>query len=96
MDTVIANKYSSILNELNIEVSKKLEGEFDVDEIISTFGNYFFNKMFLDITAIKDYKNLTNLQKLSMGINMDKVILLLDKEDPISDSNVLYNVGCIR
>ena len=52
MDTVIANKYNSILNELNIEVSKKLEGEFDVDEIISTFGNYFFNKMFLDITAI--------------------------------------------
>lgn len=91
MDTVIANKYSSILNELNIEVSKKLEGEFDVDEIISTFGNYFFNKMFLDITAIKDYKNLTNLQKLSMGINMDKVILLLDKEDPISDSNVFLS-----
>ncbi|MGN1311611.1 MAG: hypothetical protein ACI4U4_01200 [Bacilli bacterium] len=91
MDTVIANKYSSILNELNIEVSKKLEGEFDVDEIISTFGNYFFNKMFLDITAIKDYKNLTNLQKLSMGINMDKVILLLDREDPISDSNVFLS-----
>lgn len=91
MDTVIANKYNSILNELNIEVSKKLEGEFDVDEIISTFGNYFFNKMFLDITAIKDYKNLTNLQKLSMGINMDKVILLLDREDPISDSNVFLS-----
>ena len=72
-------------------MSKKLEGEFDVDEIISTFGNYFFNKMFLDITAIKDYKNLTNLQKLSMGINMDKVILLLDREDPISDSNVFLS-----
>lgn len=47
MDTVIANKYSSILNELNIEVSKKLEGEFDVDEIISTFGNYFFNSSYI-------------------------------------------------
>lgn len=87
MDTVISNKYSSILNELNIEVSKKLEGEFEVDEIINTFKNFFFNKMFLDITAIKNYKDLTNLQKLSMGIDMDKVILLLDKEDPISDSN---------
>ena len=66
MDTVISNKYSSILNELNIEVSKKLEGEFEVDEIINTFKNFFFNKMFLDITAIKNYKDLTNLQKLSM------------------------------
>ena len=35
MDTVISNKYSSVLNELDIEVSKKLEGEYTVDEIIS-------------------------------------------------------------
>ena len=91
MDTVIGNKYSSILNSLDIEVSKKLEGEYDVDEIISTFGNYFFNKMFLDITAIKDYKDLSNLQKLSMNINMDKVILLLDKDDSISDSKAFLS-----
>ena len=97
MDTVIANKYSDILSTLNIEVSKKLEGVYEVDEIISTFGNYFFNKMFLDITAIKDYKDLNNLQKLSMSIDMDKVILLLDKDDSISDSEQflakLVNMG---
>lgn len=91
MDTVIANKYGDILSTLNIEVSKKLEGIYEVDEIISTFGNYFFNKMFLDITAIKDYKDLNNLQKLSMSINMDKVILLLDKDDQISDSSVFLS-----
>ena len=95
MDTVISNKYSSVLNELDIEVSKKLEGEYTVDEIISQFKNFFFNKMFLDITAIKDYKDLTNLQKLSMS--MDKVILLLDKDDSISDSEQflakLVNMG---
>lgn len=91
MNTVIFNKYADVLNTLNVEVSKKLEGEYTVDEIISTFGNYFFNKMFLDITAIKDYKDITNLQKLSMNINMDKVILLLDKDDPISDSKVFLS-----
>ena len=97
MDTVISNKYSSVLNELDIEVSKKLEGEYTVDEIISQFKNFFFNKMFLDITAIKDYKDLTNLQNLSMSIDMDKVILLLDKDDSISDSEPflakLVNMG---
>ena len=97
MDTVISNKYSSVLNELDIEVSKKLEGEYTVDEIISQFKNFFFNKMFLDITAIKDYKDLTNLQKLSMSIDMDKVILLLDKDDSISNSEPflakLVNMG---
>ena len=86
MDAVVGNKYVSVFNNLNIEVSKKLEGEYDVEEIISTFSNFFFNRMFLDITAIKDYKDLTNLQKLSMGINMDKVILFLDVNDSISDS----------
>lgn len=97
LDTVIANKYNEFLSSLNIEVSKKLEGVFTVDEIIKKFGNFFFNKMFLDITAIEDYKNLSNLQKLSMNINMDKVILLLDKDDQISNSkkflSKLVNMG---
>lgn len=91
MDTIIANKYSEILGTLNIEVSKKLEGVYEVEEIISTFGNYFFNKMFLDITSIKDYKDLNNLKKLSMSINMDKVILLLDKDDQISTSELFLS-----
>ena len=86
MDTVVGNKFIDVFSTLNIEVSKKLQGEYSVEEIISTFENFFFNKMFLDITSISDYKDLSNLQKLSMGINMDKVILLLDKEDSISDS----------
>lgn len=86
MDAVVGNKYIDIFSSLNIEVSKKIEGEFEVEEIISTFSNFFFNRMFLDITAIKNYKDLTNLQKLSMGINMDKVILLLDSNDSISSS----------
>ena len=91
MDTVISNKYSDVFNSLDIEVSKRLKGEYDVDEIVSTFKNFFFNKMFLDITAIKDYKDLSNLQKLSMNINMDKVILLLDKDDAISDSKTFLS-----
>ena len=35
--------------------------------------------MILDITAIKDYKNIANIQKLSVSLDMDKVILLLDE-----------------
>lgn len=91
MDTIIGNKYIDVFSNLNIEVSKRLQGEYPVEEIISKFNNFFFNKMFLDITSIKDYKDLTNLQKLSMEIDMDKVILLLDKDDNISDSNVFLS-----
>ena len=86
MDTVIGNKYINVFNELNIDVSKRLTGEYTVEEIISTFDNFFFNKMFLDITSIKDYTNMANLKKLSMAINMDKVILLLDANDVLCNS----------
>ena len=97
MDAVIGNKYLDVFNNLDIEVSKKLEGEYSAQEIINSFGNFFFNRMFLDITSIKDYKDISNLRKLSMSIDMDKVILLLDKDDAISKSDRflanLVNIG---
>jgi len=91
MDTVIGNKYLDVFNNLDIEVSKKLEGVYSVDDIINTFGNFFFNRMFLDITSIKDYKNISNLKKLSMSLDMNKVILFLDKDDAISKSDMFLS-----
>jgi len=78
MNVIVSNKNQGLLNSLDIDVIKSINGEFTADEIIGTFSNFFFNRMFLDITAIKDYNDIANLQKLSMGLDMDKVILLLD------------------
>lgn len=78
MNVIISNKYQSMLENLGIDVIKSLNGEFDVDEIISTFQNFFYQRMILDITAIKNYQDIRNLQKLSISLDMDKVILLLD------------------
>jgi len=87
MNVIIANRQKDAFADLNIDVSKRLDGEFEVDEIIKTFSNFFYNKMFLDITAIKDYSNLKNIQKLSIGLDMNKVILFLDKNDIDINSN---------
>lgn len=78
MNVIVSNKYQLLLENLGIDIIKEINGEFSVDEIISTFQNFFYQRMILDITAIKDYRNITNLQKLSISLNMDKVILLLD------------------
>ena len=78
MNVIVANKYRDALTSLDIEVIKKLEGEFTVDEIIETFKNFFFQKMVLDITALKDYKSIKTLQQLSLSLDTDKLILLLD------------------
>ncbi len=78
MNVIVANKNANLLGSLDVDVIKSINGEFSAEEIISTFSNFFFNRMFLDITAVRDYMNVSNIQKLSMGIEMDKVILLLD------------------
>ena len=78
MNVIVANKNEGLLNSLDIDVIKSINGQFDADEIIQTFSNFFFNRMFLDITAIKNYNDVSNIQKLSMSLEMDKVIFLLD------------------
>lgn len=78
MNVIVSNKNEGLLNSLDIDVIKTINGEFEADEIVQTFSNFFFNRMFLDITAIKNYNDISNIQKLSMSLEMDKVIFLLD------------------
>ena len=66
MNVIVANKNEGLLNSLDIDVIKSINGEYEVDEIIQTFSNFFFNRMFLDITAIKNYENISNIQKQFM------------------------------
>lgn len=78
MNVIVSNKYQAMLQNLDIDVIKSLNGEFEVDDLIANFKNFFFQRMILDITAIKNYRDIRNLQKLSVSLDMDKVILLLD------------------
>ena len=88
MNVIISNKYKTVLDTLSIDVIKKIEGEFEVDEIITQFKNFFFQRMIVDITAIKNYRDIKTLQKLSISLDMDKIILLLD--ETADDANGEY------
>jgi len=89
MNVIVANRYSPMLQTLDIEVIKRLDGEYTVDELINQFQNFFFQRMILDITAIKNYKDIKTLQKLSISLDMDKVILLLDDSEESSSTSYL-------
>ena len=89
MNVIIANKYKEMLSNLNIDIIKSLQGEFEVEDIIDNFQNFFFNKMILDITAIKNYQNIAVIQKLSLGLDMNKVILLLDDSDTVNSASFI-------
>lgn len=89
MNVIISGKNKEILDKLDIEVIKRLDGEYTVDEIVETFQNFFFNKMIIDITAIKDYQDIRNIQKLSVSFDMDKVIVLLDPRSEMATPEYL-------
>ena len=88
MNVIVSNKNANLLSSLDVDVIKSINGEFTVDELVGTFSNFFFNRMFLDITAVKNYMDVSNIQKLSMSFEMDKVILLLDN-DLMTNNNYL-------
>ena len=85
MNVIVSNRYAAMLSNLNIDLIKSINGEFDVDNLIAQFDNFFFNKMILDITAIRNYQDISQIQRLSFGMDMSKVILLLD-DSPIVNS----------
>ena len=96
MNVIVANKYRDALATLDIEVIKSLEGEFSVDEIVETFKNFFFQRMILDITALKNYKDIKTLQKLSLSLDMDRVILLLDGSPEVTSPEYLSDLISMR
>ena len=78
MNVIISNRNRDVFSNLDVDILKNLNGEFTADEIIQSFSNFFFNRMFLDITAVKDYTDIKNIQKISIGLDVSKIILLLD------------------
>lgn len=96
MNVIITNKYRDALSALDIEVIKKLEGEFSVEEIVDTFKNFFFQKMILDITALKNYQSISTLQELSLSLDMDRLILLLDGSPATSNPEYLSDLISMR
>lgn len=92
MNVIISNKNKEILDKMNIEVIKRLDGEYTVDEIIEIFQNFFYNKMIIDITAIKDYENINTIQKLSISFDMSKIILLLDPKSSLATPEYISRI----
>ena len=92
MNVIVSNKNQLLLENLGIDIIKEMNGEFGVDEIIATFQNFFYQRMILDITAIKNYTDISNLQKLSISLDMNKIILLLDGTEATSNPLFLSNL----
>ena len=89
MNVIVSNKYQSLLGTLEIDVIKTINGEFTVQDLVNQFNNFFFNKMIIDITAIKNYENINIMREFSLNFEMDKIIILLDDSPSVNSANYL-------
>ncbi len=89
MNVIVSNKYQNMLATLDIDIIKSINGEFEVEELVKIFTNFYFNKMIIDITAIKDYQNIKTIQNLSVNFDMSKIILLLDDSAMVNSKGYL-------
>lgn len=93
MNVIVANQRSQVLSNLDIDVIKNVTGEYDADELVAMFKDFFYDKMILDITAIKNYRNIDVIQKLAIGLGENKLILVLP--DDVCQSKFLSDLVSI-
>lgn len=85
MNVVTANENKGIIDRLDIDIIKRIDGQFELRELLSKFVNLYFNKMIIDITSIKDYQDLDVIKQLSQSVDPSRVIIILNN-DPIVNS----------
>jgi len=92
MNVIVANEARDMLKQLDVDIIKSVEGVHSADEIVEMFKNFFYARMILDITAIENYNDITNLQKISMGLDADKIILILPNDEASTSSSYLSKI----
>ena len=81
MNLLIENLNSTILNSVDINVIKTLNGELTKDDLEKELINLYYNKVIIDITAIKDYYNYSSLFDFLSFFDKSKVIILLNDNE---------------
>ena len=95
MNVIVSNKYQTLLGTLDIDVIKTVNGIFTVQDLLNQFNNFFYNKMIIDITAIKNYENVNIMRELSINFDMNKIIILLDDSAVVNSSAYLSQLVSI-
>lgn len=89
MNLAIVNENINVFNSLTIDIIKVLHGVYDVDDLKNELVNFYFNKVIIDITAVKNYFLSSDLFEVLNYLGKDKVILLLNGSELCNSNNFL-------
>ncbi len=89
MNVIVSNEQRNVLSGLDIDIIKSISGEYDAAELVEMFKNFFYNKMILDVTAIRDFHNIANYQTIAMGLDVEKIVFFLPEGTDVCTSSFL-------
>ena len=89
MNVVISNEHQAELINFNVDVIKNITGTFTANELVEMYKNFFYDRMILDVTALKEYDDYKTYQKLTSGLDAEKFILWLPEGSNLCTPNFL-------
>ena len=89
MNLAIVNENVNVINSLTIDIIKVLHGVYDAEELKNELVNFYFSKVIIDITAIKNYYLSSDLLEVLNYFGTDKVILLLNDSEVCNNNKFL-------
>ena len=89
MNVIVANEQQNQLASLDVDIIKSIAGTYDVNEIVEMFKSFFYSKMILDVTSLKNYTDLTTYETLVQGLDPEKIIFLLPEGSALCTPNFL-------
>lgn len=89
MNVIISNEQQGQIATLDIDIIKSITGIYGASEIVEMFKNFFYNKMVLDVTAIKGYTDVQVFKILAEGLDPEKTIFFIPEGNSICTPNFL-------
>lgn len=84
MNILIQNENYKILESLSIDIIKTLTGDYSKTDLNNELSNLIYNKIIIDITAIRNYYDSSSVLDVLSIFDPDKVIILLNNSELVN------------
>lgn len=89
MNVIVSNEQQNQMANLDVDIIKSITGAYSAIELVEMFKNFFYSKMVLDVTSIKDYNNILSYKALVDGLDADKIIFFIPEGSSLCTPNFL-------
>ena len=89
MNVIIANEQQAQVANLDIDVIKSITGTYAANEIVEMFRTFFYSKMVIDVTALKNYNNIHTFRTIAEGLDPDKIVFFIPEGSSLCTTKFL-------